>query len=131
MNTTDDITDEEFNDRIKKYLKDAKEKFEKAASEENPDPTAPNPYQMGTKEYERHQMECFESLQNMGEKDDKRWKEKIEKMKQSGKASRLLNDKEIENAKKLFESPGYYTEYLKRLDAQRAAQNAALADDDT
>lgn len=98
--------------RMAKYLKDAKEKFKKEASEENPDPLAPNPYQKGTEEYDKHQMDCVKSYQNM--------------LARYEKSSGMQDETKMKEIKKFFESPANREQYWKDFKEQIAAQQELL-----
>lgn len=136
--TVDDVETydvEKFRKGVVEMIKDLDEKaareFNEEASKENPDPTEPNPYEKGTEEHNKHLHACIKSMMSLCEKEDKHWLEKYKNFKNIRNASKLLSDREIQDAITLFDTEEYYTDLRKRIDAKHVAQNSTLADENT
>lgn len=117
MSTTDECG-AKINSSMAKRFRDAHEQTKKLASEENPNPLVPNPYPKGTDDYERHEMNCLKSYENM-----------LEKIVKNAKDHGLLSETGMEAARKRFESPEYREQYDKDFKERIAAQRAAYGDD--
>lgn len=114
MNTSDD-NGEDFVAHMVKYQKEAKERWKKSASEENPDPTLPNPYEEGTEDWWKYEDERAQSWRNMHAKT------------KLILGSKARHDRNMETARKRLESRSYYIDYC----ARRAARLAAQANTNT